>query len=228
MQPSDPKHYPVFLDLTGRPCFVIGGCAMAEEKVKGLVAAGARVTVISPDMTPGLAELGVEEKVDFITRRYRRGDLRTAFLVVVVSQAPPIVQAVWEETRGRNILVNTLDNVPHCDFIAPAIVRRGDLTVAISTGGKAPVMAVRLRQKLEKELGPEHARFLELAGMLRAPLARLWPDFETRRALWYRLIDSDVLHLLRRGNESAALARIKEILGILPESLEGALEAENG
>jgi siroheme synthase-like protein len=145
-----------------------------------------------------------------------------------VNQAPPIVQAVWEETRGRNILVNTLDNVPHCDFIAPAIVRRGDLTVAISTGGKAPVMAVRLRQKLEKELGPEHARFLELAGMLRAPLARLWPDFETRRALWYRLIDSDVIHLLRRGNESAALARIKEILGILPEPLEGALEAENG
>ena len=221
-------HYPVFLDLTGRPCFVIGGCAMAEEKVKGLVAAGARVTVISPDLTPGLAELAVEAKVDFIARRYRRGDLRTAFLVVVVSQAPPIVQTVWEETRGRNILVNTLDNVPHCDFIAPSIVRRGDLTVAISTGGKAPVMAVRLRQKLEKELGPEHARFLELAGMLRAPLARLWPDFETRRALWYRLIDSDVIHLLRRGNESAALARIKEILGILPESLEGALEAENG
>jgi siroheme synthase-like protein len=228
MPPSDPKHYPVFLDLKGRPCFVIGGCAMAEEKVKGLVAAGARVTVISPDMTPGLAELGIEEKVDFIARRYRRGDLRTAFLVVVVSQAPPIVRAVWEETRGRNILVNTLDNVPHCDFIAPAIVRRGDLTVAISTGGKAPVMAVRLRQKLEKELGPEHARFLELAGMLRAPLARLWPDFETRRALWYRLIDSDVIHLLRRGNESAALARIKEILGIVPESLEGALEAKNG
>ncbi len=221
-------HYPVFLDLQGRPCFVIGGCAMAEEKVKGLVAAGARVTVISPDLTPGLAGLAVEAKVDFIARRYRRGDLRTAFLVVVVGQAPPIVQAVWEETRGRNILVNTLDNVPHCDFIAPAIVRRGDLTVAISTGGKAPVMAVRLRQKLEKELGPEHARFLELAGMLRAPLARLWPDFETRRALWYRLIDSDVIHLLRRGNESAALVRIKEILGILPEPLEAALEAENG
>jgi precorrin-2 dehydrogenase / sirohydrochlorin ferrochelatase len=226
--PLDGSYYPVFLDLTGRPCFVIGGCAMAEEKVKGLADAGARVTVISPDLTPGLAELAVEAKVDFITRRYRRGDLRTAFLVVVVNQAPPIVQAVWEETRGRNILVNTLDNVPHCDFIAPAIVRRGDLPVAISNGGKAPVMAVRLRQKLEKELGPEHARFLELAGMLRAPLARLWPDLETRRALWYRLIDSDVIHLLRRGNESAALARIKEILGILPEFPEGALEAENG
>ncbi len=214
---SDSAYYPVFLDLKGRPCFVIGGCAMAEEKVKGLVAAGARVTVISPDLTPALSELAVEAKVDFIARRYRRGDLRTAFLVVVVGQAAPIVQAVWEETRGRNVLVNTLDDVPHCDFIAPALVRRGDLTVAISTGGKAPVMAVRLRQKLERELGPEHARFLEIAGMLRAPLARRWPDFETRKALWYRLIDSDVIHLLRRGNEPQALARVREILDVTPE-----------
>jgi siroheme synthase-like protein len=208
------SHYPVFLDLRDRPCYVIGGCAMAEEKVKALVAAGARVTVISPDLTSGLAGLAVEAKVDSIARRYRRGDLRTAYLVVVVAQSAAVVQAVWEETRGRNILVNTLDDVPHCDFIAPSIVRRGDLTVAISTGGKAPVMAVRLRQKLERELGDEHARFLELAGQLRAPLARRWPDFETRKALWYRLIDSDVIHLLRRGNEPAALARIEEIFGI--------------
>jgi precorrin-2 dehydrogenase/sirohydrochlorin ferrochelatase len=224
-------HYPVFLDLAERPCFVIGGCAMAEEKVKGLLAAGARVTVISPDLTPVLSTLAVEGKVDSIARRYRRGDLRTAFLVVVVGQAAAIVQAVWEETRGRNVLVNTLDDVPHCDFIAPSIVRRGDLTVAISTGGKAPVMAVRLRQKLERELGPEHARFLEIAGMLRAPLARRWPDFETRRSLWYRLIDSDVIHLLRRGNERQALARVQEILDVIPEPVpagagSGVLEAE--
>jgi precorrin-2 dehydrogenase/sirohydrochlorin ferrochelatase len=215
-------HYPVYLDLKERPCFVLGGSVMAEEKVTGLIAAGARVTVISPDLTPGLAELAIEAKVDSLARRYRRGDLRTAFLVIVVAQSAAVVQAVWEETRGRNVLVNTLDDVPHCDFIAPSIVRRGDLTVAISTGGKAPVMAVRLRQKLERELGAEHARFLELAGRLRAPLALRWPDFETRRTLWYRLIDSDVIHLLRRGNEPEALARIEEILGVSPE-LEPAL-----
>ena len=216
MEPSV-SHYPVFLDLRGRPCFVIGGCATAEEKVKALVAAGARVTVISPDLTTGLAGLAVEAKVDSIARRYRRGDLRNAFLVVVVSQPPSMTQAVWEETRGRNVLVNTLDDVPHCDFIAPSIVRRGDLAVAISTSGRAPALAVRLRQKLERELGPEHARFLEIAGMLRAPLARRWPDFETRKALWYRLVDSDVIHLLRRGSERQALDRIREILDVIPE-----------
>jgi precorrin-2 dehydrogenase/sirohydrochlorin ferrochelatase len=212
------QHYPVYLSLKGRRCFVLGGCAVAEEKVQGLLAGEARVTVVSPEVTPGLGELAMRGRIDWIDRRYRRGDLRSAFLVIVVSQPSAVTDGVWEETRGRNVLVNTLDDVPHCDFIAPAIVRRGDLAVAISTGGKAPALAVRLRQRLEAELGEEHARFLEIAGDLRVPLARRWPDFETRRTLWYRLIDSDVLHLLRRGHESAALARIEEIFGVAPET----------
>jgi siroheme synthase-like protein len=210
--------YPVYLDLQDRPCVVIGGCGLAEEKARGLLAAGARVTVVSPDITPGLADLAVEGKIDVIARRYRQGDLRRAFLAVVVEREPAIVEAVWKETRERNVLVNTVDDVPHCDFIAPAVVRRGDLAVAISTNGKAPVMAVRLKQRLESELGPEHARFLELAGSVRAPLAKLLPDLASRRDLWYRLIDSDILQLLQRGEEEAAIARFEEILGVRPES----------
>jgi len=214
------QHYPVYLSLRGRNCFVLGGCALAEEKVRGLLAGDARVTVLAPEVTPGLAELAMRGRIDLVDRRYRRGDLRTAFLVLVVNQPRSVVDGVWEETRGRNVLVNTLDDVPHCDFIAPAIVRRGDLAVAISTGGKAPALAVRLRQRLESELGEEHARFLEIAGDLRAPLARRWPDFETRRSLWYRLVDSDVLHLLRRGDETRARARIEEILGVQPDAAD--------
>jgi precorrin-2 dehydrogenase len=212
------QHYPVYLSLKGRQCFVLGGCAVAEEKVLGLLAGDAKVTVVAPDVTPELAGLAMRGRINLVDRRYRRGDLRTAFLVLVVGQPAAVTDGVWEETRGRNVLVNTLDDVPHCDFIAPAIVRRGDLTVAISTGGKAPALAVRLRQRLEAELGEEHARFLEIAGDLRAPLARRWPNFETRRTLWYRLVDSDVLHLLRRGHESAALTRIEEIFGVAPET----------
>jgi siroheme synthase-like protein len=225
---SDATYYPVFLDLRGRSCFVIGGCGLAEEKVRGLLASGARVTVISPELTPVLSGLAVEGRIDSIARRYRRGDLRTAFLVVTVGQPPGVVQSIWEETRGRNVLVNSLDDVPHCDFIAPSVVRRGDLAVAISTGGRAPALAVRLRQRLERDLGPEHARFLEIAGTLRVPLVRRWPDFETRKALWYRLVDSDVIHLLRRGEETKALSRIREILDVAPEpaGFEVALEVE--
>src|SRR5262245_37747964 len=188
-------HYPVSLDLKDRRCVVIGGCSLAEEKARGLLAAGARVTVISPDLTPGLAELAMEGRIDATARRYRWGDLRKTFLAVVVGSDMRLVEAVWRESRERNVLVNTVDDVAHCDFIAPAVVRKGDLAVAISTDGKAPALAVRLRQRLESELGEEHARFLELAGSVRAPLARLLPDLAARRDVWYRLIDSDVLHL---------------------------------
>ena len=212
------QHYPVYVSLAGRQCFVLGGCAVAEEKVLGLLEGDARVTVISPEVTPRLGELAMFGRIQLIDRRYRRGDLRTAFLVLVVGQPPAVTDAVWEETRRRNVLVNTLDDVPHCDFITPAVVRRGDLAIAVSTGGTAPALAERLRQRLEAELGEEHARFLEIAGNLLVPLARRWPDLETRRALWNRLIDSDVLTLLRRGQERAALARIEEILGVAPEN----------
>jgi siroheme synthase-like protein len=192
---------------------------MAEEKARGLLNAGARVTVLSLEVTTGLAELAGEGRLAHRPRPFQRGDLlelQDVAVVIVVNQDRETVAAVWEETRGRNVLVNTLDDVPHCDFIAPAIVRRGDLAVAISTGGKAPVLAVRLRQRLENELGEEHARFLDLAGAVRAPLARRWPDFATRRDLWYRLVDSDVLDLLRAGDEPAALNRFEEILGVRP------------
>jgi siroheme synthase-like protein len=210
--------YPVYLDLKDRPCVVVGGCGLAEEKARGLITAGARVTVVSPDITPGLADLAVEGRLDVIARRYRWGDLRKAFLAVVVEKDPVIVDVIWKETRERNVLVNTVDDVLHCDFIAPAVVRRGDLGVAISTNGKAPALAVRLKQRLESELGQEHARFLELAGSVRAPLAKLLPDLAARRDLWYRLIDSDILQLLQRGEEEAAIARFEEILGVRPES----------
>ncbi len=216
--PHYPVKYPVSLDLRDRPCVVVGGCGMAEEKAKGLLAAGARVTVVSPELTPGLADLAVEGRVDVIARRYRRGDLRKAFLVVVVERDPAVAEAVWQETRERNVLVNTMDDAPHCDFIAPAVLRRGDLAVAITTDGKAPALAARLRQRLDLELGDEHARFLELAGSVRAPLARLRPDLDQRRDLWYRLLDTDVLHLLRRGEEAAAISRFEEVLGVRPES----------
>jgi siroheme synthase-like protein len=214
-------HYPVFLDLRSRPCVVLGGCGMAEEKVKGLLAAGARVTVIAASLTPELEELAVEGRIAHVAREYRPGDLEGAALAISTDRTPAVAAAVWEEANARNILLNTVDDVPHCNFIAPAIVRRGDLSIAISTGGKAPVLAVRLRQRLEKELGEELARFLSLAGAAREPLARGCPDFATRRERWYRLVDSDVLDLLRQGDEAAALVRFEEILGIRPTELAG-------
>jgi uroporphyrin-III C-methyltransferase/precorrin-2 dehydrogenase/sirohydrochlorin ferrochelatase len=210
-------YYPVYLDLAGRACAVIGGGPLADEKVRGLLAAGAIVRVVASDLTPGLAELAAAGRIVHLPRPFQPGDLDGTFLAFTAGEDPATVDAVFRQARDSKVLLNTVDDVPHCDFIMPSILRRGDLTVAISTAGKAPALAVRLRECLEGVVGPEHARFLELAGAVRAPLARRWPDFATRRELWYRLVDSDVLALLRQGDEAAALVRFEEILGVAPE-----------
>lgn len=209
-----PAYYPVFLDLRDRPCVVVGGDEAARGKVEGLLGAGARVTVIAPELVPRLAEWAAAGEVRHVPRSFRPGDLEGAFLALSVLADPEVSQPFWEEAEARGIPSNVMDDVPRCRFIAPSIVRRGDLAVAISTSGRAPALAVRLRQRLERELGAEHGRFLELAGALRAPLAEKYRDFEDRRRLWYRLVDSDVLDLLARGEEAAAHRRIEEITGV--------------
>lgn len=124
------------------------------------------------------------------------------------------VEAAWQEATRRGIPFNSVDDPRRSSFIAGSVARQGDLVVAISTSGKAPALAVRLRQALERQLGPHYARFLQLAGTLRAQVAARHPGFARRRELWYRLVDSDVLHLLLRGDEAAARRRCAEILEI--------------
>jgi uroporphyrin-III C-methyltransferase/precorrin-2 dehydrogenase/sirohydrochlorin ferrochelatase len=208
------RYYPVLLDLAGRHCVVVGGGAIAEGKVAPLVAAGARVTVIAPALGTGLAAQHRAGRFAHVAREYARGDLAGAFLVIGATDDPDVNHAVHAEATDLGALINVVDDVPYCQFILPSILRRGDLTVAVSSAGHAPALAVRIRERLERELGDEYGRFLELAAELRGPLARAVPDFQQRKAIWYRLVDSDVLALLRAGQERRARARIGEITGI--------------
>jgi siroheme synthase-like protein len=207
------NYYPVYIQLEMQPCVVIGGGKIAEDKVDGLLAAGAHVTVISPDLTPRLLQMTRQRKVTHISRSYQRGDLIGAFVVICATDRREVNQQVWEEASANGQLVNVVDDTPHCNFIAPAILRNGDLTIAISTGGKAPALAVRIKERLQEELGPEYARFLELAGELRGQLAEHVPDLEKRKALWYELVDSSVLDLLASGDEAAAAETISRVVG---------------
>ncbi len=135
------------------------------------------------------------------------------FMVICATDQTEINHQVWQEASANRQLVNVVDDTPRCNFIAPAILRKGDLNIAISTGGKAPALAVRLKERLQKEIGPQYERFLELSGQLREPLARHIPDFETRKKLWYELVDSDILELLSQGNETAAIEKISQTVG---------------
>ena len=214
-----PDYYPVFLQLQYRSCVVVGGGKIAAGKVDGLLEAGARVTVISPTLTVSLQAHLAARRITWVRRHFRPGDLQGAFLVICATNRPGVNARVWDEACANNQLVNVVDDTPRCNFIAASILRQGDLAIAISTAGKAPALAVRLKERLQGELGPHYASFLDLAGKLRGPLAQHVPDFEARKELWYRLVDSDVLGLLERGDEAAAVLRISELVGFpfLPE-----------
>ena len=206
-------YYPIYLQLNEQPCIVIGGGKIAEGKIEGLLTAGAKVTIVSPDLTSRLRELVERNQITHIARVYQPGDLAGAFMVICGTDQTEINHQVWQEASANRQLVNVVDNTPRCNFIAPAILRKGDLTIAISTAGKAPALAVRLKERLQNQIGSEYERFLELSGQLREPLAHHVPDFETRKALWYELVDSDALSLLARGDEPAAVEIISQVVG---------------
>jgi precorrin-2 dehydrogenase / sirohydrochlorin ferrochelatase len=207
------NYYPIYVQLNEQPCVVIGGGKIAEGKVDGLLAANAKVKIISPELTPHLHDLVKQNQVEYAARNYQVGDLTGAFMVICATDQTHINHQVWQEASANQQLVNVVDDTPRCNFIAPAILRKGDLNIAISTGGKAPALAVRLKERLQEEIGPQYERFLELSGQLREPLARHIPDFETRKKLWYELVDSDILELLSQDNEPAALDLISEVVG---------------
>ena len=206
-------YYPVYIQLRDQPCVVIGGGKIAEGKVDGLLAVESKVTVISSVLTPHLRDLVETEQISYLARSYRPGDLTGAFLVICATDQAEINHQVWQEAIANRQLVNVVDDTPRCNFIAPSILRKGDLSIAISTSGKAPALAVRLKERFQRELGPEYERFLELAGELREPFARHIPDFDKRKALWYELVDSEILDVLARGDEAAAKEIISNVVG---------------
>ena len=204
--------YPVFLDLRGRRAVVIGGGAVAEQKVRGLLAAGAHVTVVSPDMSPGLADLARRSAIELRRRRYHDHDLAGAWLAIAATDDRAVNEAVYAEAERLGVPLNAVDDLEHCSFIAPAIHREGDITVAVSTGGKSPALAVRLRQRIARLVGRAEARLCELLGELRPELATRVPDAQARTALWYAIVDSDVIEFVRRGDIDGARGRIEELI----------------
>src|SRR4026207_809058 len=141
-------YYPIYIQLHAQPCVVIGGGKIAEGKVEGLLTAGAKVTVVSPELTLRLHELVAQNRITHIARTYQPGDLAGAFMVICATDQTEINHQVWQEASANGQLVNVVDDTPRCNFIAPAILRKGDLNIAISTGGKAPALAGRFKARL--------------------------------------------------------------------------------
>ena len=185
---------------------------MAEEKIRALLDAGACVTVISAELTEPLANMAWKNRFKWVNRHFAQGDLEGAYLVIGADMDRSRNNRIAEEATRRRVLLNCLDDPPNCRFIFPSIHRQGDLVIALSTTGKCPALAVRIRQKLASEYGPEFAEFLRIVGGMRDRIAELIPDFNARRELWYQLVDSKAIALIKAGRRQDAIAALEGLL----------------
>ena len=206
--------YPIFLNnLEGKACVIFGGNHEAERKVAGLVECGAMVTVYSESVTETLREWAEEGFIAWVPRWYKPGDLKGAFLAIVAVTDHKATKPIWAEAEREKVLLNAMDDVPHCNFVAGSVVEQGPLTLAISTSGCAPALSVRLRQEFERRFGPEYGQFLKTMKTLRPLMVSHFKEFEDRRTTWYEIVDSSMLDLLREEKEREACDLLKEILG---------------
>ncbi len=191
-------YYPVFLNVAGKRCVVVGGGEVALRKVKGLLGHRARVVVISPDLFDGLAELEKSAEITVFRREYRSGDLEGAFLVIAATDDRTANRLIAEECGERNIMVNVVDDPALSSFISPAVVERGDLTIAISTAGGSPALARKIRERLEGAFGPEYTQLVEVVEELRQEMQQRGLKVGAER--WQAALDIEpVLEAIRGG-----------------------------
>jgi len=183
--------FPAFLKLENHLVTVIGGGSIAMQKIPSLLQAGARVRVISPKLHPHLAEYVRRREIDWHPKPFSPDDLEGAFLVIAATSIRELNASVFAEAERRNILCNSVDDIDHCHFYYGSVVQRGDLQIAISTNGKSPALAQRLRRELEQLFGPEYAAWLEWLGAARDLLRAQSPgsDAETTKR-WLHLLAS--------------------------------------
>jgi precorrin-2 dehydrogenase/sirohydrochlorin ferrochelatase len=200
------------LDVRARPAIVIGGDRIAAEKAAALAACGALVSVLSPEFSPEVLALAEQGKVTLRAKDYEPGDLAEAFVVVAAVTDPALIEAIWLETQRRGQPVNIVDVPRYCSFILPSVLRRGKLTVAVSTEGASPSLAKRIRQRLEESLPPAYEDYIDLAAQARSYLRQREIAYETRDEFFRDFMASPILDALSAGERERALEITAELL----------------
>jgi precorrin-2 dehydrogenase/sirohydrochlorin ferrochelatase len=224
-----PNYYPIMLDVRRRLAIVVGGNTVAAEKAASLSASGARVVVLSPNFCTELISMEREQQVTLWHKAYEPGDLANAFVVVAATTYDPqLTEAIWQETQQRGQLVNIVDVPARCNFIVPSILRRDQLTIAVSTEGTSPGLAKRIRQQLEKFFPPAYGTYLRIASAARAYLRKNGLSYARRDEFFGDFYNSEILNHLVKGEKEQALAETQTLLQryALTESHEKAENAE--
>jgi precorrin-2 dehydrogenase / sirohydrochlorin ferrochelatase len=205
-------YYPAILDLAGRRTLVVGAGKVGEGKIAGLLNAAAQVKVVSLSATPQVERWATEGKIELELRRYHGDDLDGRFLVIAATEDNDTNVRVFEDAERRQMLCNVVDVTHLCNFILPSIVRRGDLAVAVSTGGASPALARRIRISIGECYGDEYAVALELLGSLREELKAAYPSPADRKVVFERMVYSELMEMVRAGDDEAIEAWVQRCI----------------
>ena len=208
------KYYPVNLDMTNKRCVVVGGGDIAERKVARLLECGAQVTVVSKSLTPVLKARKKTGQMDHIDRDYEEQALDGAFIVIGATDRNDVNERISKDAMARGLLVNIVDDPDRCNFILPSLVQQGDLSIAISTGGKSPALAKKLRKELEKQYGPEYQTLLVIMGILRKRILAGDQRAADNKAVFEDLVHSDILQAIREKDRGRVNTIIHDLTGI--------------
>ena len=204
--------FPVFLSLSRKECLVVGGGQVAERKIADLLECEANINVISPTAGDLIRLWSNQGLINWQAREIEENDLDNIFLAFVATNNMHTNQMVVNWCRERGILVNAVDDPPNCDFYVPAVVRRNSLVVAISTEGKSPMFARKLREQLEQLIGEEYGEFVDFLGVQREYIKQAVRDIEERKKIFAALADSDILDLLKAGERERAKERMEQCM----------------
>jgi siroheme synthase-like protein len=204
--------YPIHLRLEGKLALIVGGGEVAAAKAAGLAEAGVELRIVAPEIAPALAPFVASGRATWRSREFRIEDLDGARLVIAATDDAGLHARIFELGEERGLLVCCVDDPQHSNWIAPAVLRRGDLIVTVSTSGAAPALAARLRDELAKRIGAEYGEVLDALRAVRGELRNRYPAFEARRAAWRRLLDDVVLPALERGEVPALDAALLDRL----------------
>jgi len=205
--------YPINLQLSHQPCVVVGGGSVAERKVAGLLAAGGTVTVLSPHLSKNLVALVEGKEITHVARNYQQGDVKGFFIIICATDDNRVNKLIAEEGRSLGALVNVADAPELGNFTVPSQISHGDLLFTISTGGKSPALAKKLREELEAQYGPEYGIYLELVAKARKQIKKRLSTVKERELFWRRTLDQEVIILLKAGRIKEAEAKINNAIG---------------
>jgi len=207
------KYYPICLDISNKRCTVIGGGEVAGRKVRRLLDCGARVAVVGRKITPELESLKKRGRIEHIASVYRTEHLDGSFMVIGATDSSRINGRIYRDAKEKGIPVNIVDDPRRCDFILPALFEQGDLAIAVSTAGKSPALARRLRMEMEGRYGHEYAILVRIMGILRERVARRGASSEENRKVFEAVLDSDILERVREKDWDGIRKLIRDLTG---------------